>query len=131
MSIVAVLETVFCISGFPDNISKILFLQNVTAPMASVAVGFANFYLMLYMLSNIEEELISIKASVRVTILIMCIMAFVPLPTVISGRGYLSLISSVLGVYTFLFLNNYDKRYKNLLLIFLLIFSLLGGIFIN
>lgn len=128
MSIVAVLETVFCISGFPEIISKITLLQNVGVNVASVAVGFANFYLLIYILANIEEPLVSMKSAIRISLILMCVMVCVPLPNALSGKIYLSVVAGILCLYSFLFLNNADERYQKVLLTFLVIFTLVGAL---
>ncbi len=131
LAIVAVLETVFCISGFPQIISNITLFKYVIVERAAVAVGFANFYILIYMLANIQEELISMKSTIKVSILIMIVLCFVPLPEVIASRNYLSIFAGILCLYTFLFLNQHDSRYRKVLLAFLTIFTLVGGLFVN
>lgn len=128
---VAVLETVFCISGFPELIGNITLFKYVALENAIVAVGFANFYILLYMIANIEEEVFSIKPSMRISIVFACLLVFVPLPKVISSRIYLSLVACALCLFTFLFLNNSDKRYRKAFLAVLVLFTLIGGLFVN
>lgn len=131
VSIVAVIEAVVCMSGLPDVIERFTLFSNVTAVNAAVVVGFANLYLLLYMITNIEEEIVSFKVSMRLSILFMCIMVFMPLPSLISSKGYVTLFSAILCMFTFLFLNNKDKKYRKVLMTFLVLFTLAGGIFVN
>lgn len=131
LSIVGVLETVFCISGFPEIISKITLFNYTLVERVAVAVGFANFYLLIYMLANIQENFVNIKSAIRISLILICVVAFVPLPTAISNRGYMSLFAALLCLYTFAFLNNGDLRYRKVLLTFLVIFSLIGGLLVN
>ena len=131
LSTIAVLETVFCISGFPELIGKITLFKYVTLENAVIAVNFINLYILLYMIANIEEEVFSIKESMRIAVIFACLLVFVPLPKVISSRIYLSLVACTLCLFTFLFLNNSDKRYRKAFLALLVLFTLIGGVFVN
>lgn len=131
VAVVAVLETVFCISGFSEVISKITLFKYVLPERAAVAVSFANFYLMIYMLANIQENLVKIKSAIRISLIITCIIVFLPLPTIVSGNGYMSIFAAIICLYTFAFLNNGDVRYRKVLLTFLVIFTLIGGVLVN
>ena len=131
ISIVAVLETVFCVSGLPQILSNITLLKYTTIQRIVPAIGFANFYILLYILANIDEEIVSMKISIRISLLAMCIVAFIPLPVEFSTKGYLLLISGTLCLLSFLFLNSSDKRYKKVLLSILLLLSLIGGVLVN
>lgn len=131
VSIVAILESVFCISGFPEWLSNITLFKYTIVERVAVTVNFANFYLLIYMISNIQENLVSIKSAIRISLVLICVAAFVPLPTVISSRIYLSIFAAILCLYTFLFLNNGDARYRKVLLTFLVIFTIIGGLLVN
>lgn len=126
MSVVAVLETIFCISGVPEIIANITMLKYVNAQNIAVVVSFINFYMLLYMLSNIEEEFVGIKSSIRISIAIMIIIIFIQLPTAISSKNYVTIFSCLLCLYVFLFLNNKDERYQKVLFAFMYIFTLIG-----
>ena len=131
IAIVAVLETVFCISGFPEIISKLTMFRYVIVERAAVAVSFANMYILLYMLSNIQEDFFKIKSSIKIATITMCVVILVPLPEGIATRRYVTIISCLLCMYTFLFLNNGDSRYRKVLLSFLVIFTIVGSICVN
>lgn len=131
ITIVAVLETIFCISGFPEIISKITLFKYVIVERASVAVGIANFYILIYMLANIQDTLLSMKVMIRGTIILMCTLVFVPFPTEMSSKLYLSLFAGILCLLTFLFLNNGDKRYRNVLMVFMIVLTITGAICVN
>ena len=128
LTIVTVLESVYCISGFPEIINKITMLSNVSAVRVVPAVQLANLFIIFYFLGNIKESLFKLRYQIRTTIISICILAIIKYPTQFSGVGFLYLFAAELTLLTFMFLNYSDKNYQKTFLILLTIFSALGGI---
>jgi len=128
---VTVVETIFCISGFPEIVSKLTLFKFVTVERCAVAVGLASLYMMLYIISNIEEELFKFKYTMRITLVIMCFTIFIKFPEAFVARGYLYLFAGILCMLTFLFLNYTDKKYKKVLLTVLVMLTLISGATVN
>ncbi len=128
MTIIAVIESVYCMSGFPEFISKLTMLSGAGGLRVMPAVMLANLFILFYFLANVKEELFNIKVNIRITILVVCLLAFIPYPAVFASKGFLYLFASELSLLTFMFLNFSDKRYTKVFLFFLVLFSLIGGI---
>ena len=129
--IVMVFETVYCISGFPEIINKITFLSQVNPMRVLPAVHLINYFTMFYFLGNVKEELFEIKYAMRLTVFVACILAFINLPEIYSGRVNRNLLVCELTMFTFLLLNYSNPKYRTALLFFLLIFTLIGGVTVN
>ena len=128
ISIVAVLETVYCISGFPDFIDKFTMISTVGGLRVVPAVLLANLFIIFYMMENIDDLGIKPVPSIRITLLFVCVLLFIKYPTTIAINKYLYLFAAELSVLTLSFLNYSDKRYKKVFLIMLIFFTLIGGI---
>lgn len=131
ITIVTVLETVFCISGFPSIISKVTLFSQTNALRTMSSVSLANLIIIFYFLGNVEEELFKIKYSMRITIITACILIFVSFPTVFLSRIFMYLFVAEFTLLTFLFLNFGDKKYQKVLLFFLILTTLISGIPVN
>ncbi len=131
ITIVTVLETVFCISGFPDIVSKLTFFSEANSLRTVISVQVANLFIMFYFLANIKEELFKIKGAMRITVIFCCIVIFIKLPIVFSAKIFMYIFAAELSLLTFLFLNFSDKKYQKVFLFFLLLFTLLGGVPVN
>lgn len=131
ITIITILQTVFCLSGFSETIDEIIGFNFIDVPRAVIAVNLANVYILFYMISNIEERVFSLKKSITLTLITVCLLVFVPLPIAISNKVYLSVLSGELCVLALLFYNFADSRYKNVLLTTLVILTLITGVFLN
>lgn len=130
ITIVAVLETIFCISGFPKALNQILGFDNISVVRCSVAVNYANLLLLLYIISNIDE-IFKIKVAIKLTLVSVCILAFIGYPAEFSSRNYIYLFAAELCILFLLFYNYGNKKYTKVLLFFMLLFTLTSGIFVN
>lgn len=130
ITIVSVLETIFCISGFPNIVSKIFGFDEVNIIRASIAVNYMNLLLVFYMISNIDE-IFKLRTAVKLTLISACLLAFIGYPSAISARGYIYIFAAELCVLFLLFYNYGNKKYKKVLLFFMLLFTLIAGIFVN
>ena len=128
LTTIAVLETVYCISGFPGIINKITMLSGASSVRVVPAVQFTNLLIMLYILGNIEEPLFNIKQAIRITIISICVLAIIRYPIEFATNGFLYLFSIEFSLFVFLFLNYLDEKYKKILIFFLTVISLVGGI---
>ena len=128
ITLVTVLETVYCISGFPDVISKFTMLSGVSAMRVVPAVQLANLFIIFYFLENVKETLFSIKHVMRITVVAICVLVIIRYPVQFSGKGFLYLFAAELTLLTFMFLNYSDKKYQKVFLVVLSLISLLGGI---
>ena len=126
--LITVLETVYCISGFPEIIAKFIMLSGVSPMRVIPAVQFANIIILFYFLENIKDSVFSMKYAIRITIVTICFLAFIKYPTIFSSKGFLYLFVAEMSLLVFMFLNYSDKNYKKVFLILLCIISLIGGI---
>ena len=131
MVLVTVFETIFCLSGFPRVISNITLLKHVTTERCAVSVALANVYIYLYILSNIKEEIFNIKTSIKITLISMCLIAIMPVPSELSSNVYIYIFPAIYALFCFLLLNNEDSRYRKVFLFFTVVFTLIGGIYVN
>ncbi len=131
ITLVAVLETVFCMSGFPTILEKITLFSNVLLTRSIAAVNLANVYIMFYMLKNINKKIFSISGAMRVSIVLMIVVGFIGYPEIFGTRMFLNLFMVEACLLSFLFLIFHDENYKKTLLFFLCIFTLIGGITVN
>ena len=126
--IVTVLETVYCISGFPEIINKFTMLSGVSAVRVVPAVQLANLFIIFYFLGNLNDLSFRLSHQMRITVISICILAFIKYPTQFSGLKFLYLFAAELTLLTFMFLNHSDKNYQKVFLIILTIISALSGI---
>lgn len=127
MTVVAVLETVYCISGFPEIINKFTMLSCTSGLRVVPAVQLANLFILFYFLGNVET-IFKMKHAIRVTIVAVILLALIQYPTIFASKGFLYLFAAELSLLVFLFLNYSDKKYEKVFLFFLVLISLIGGI---
>ena len=128
MSVIAVLETVYCISGFPDVLDKFTMLSTVAGMRVVSAVQLANMFILFYIMGNIDDLGIKLKHAIRITLVLVCILVFIKYPTNFATTKFLYLFACELSVLSFLFLNYSNKKYRKVFLIVLILFTLIGGI---
>ena len=128
VTIITVLETVYCISGFPEIIGKFTMLSGVSAIRVVPAVQLANLFIMFYFMGNIDKPLFKIAHAMRITIIVICMLALIQYPTQFASKKFLFLFVAELSLLLFMFLNYSDKKYQKVFLFFLVIISLIGGI---
>ena len=131
MVIVMVFGSVYCMSGFPEIISKVTMLSQVLPLRALAGLQIANLLVMFYFFGNIDEELFNIKQAMRITIVMACVVIFIGLPSSFAEKKYLYIFACEISLFAFLFLNFTDKKYLKVFLFFLTIFTLIGGIPVN
>lgn len=130
VTIITVMETIFCISGFPKLINNVLGFNNVTVARCSIAVNYANLLILFYMISNIDG-IFKLKTAMYLSIGSACILAFISYPEVFATRTFLTLFAAELCVLFLLFYNYGNKKYKKVLLFFMVFFTLISGILVN
>ena len=65
------------------------------------------------------------------TLITMCIIVFVKMPTELSAKGYLYLTASIYCLFAFLLFNCNDKKYKKVFFAFGIIITIISGFFVN
>lgn len=128
VTVIAVLETVYCISGFPDIIDKFTMLSTVGGMRVVPAVQLANLLIMFYMMENVSDFILEMKHAIRISLVLVCILVFIKYPMVFVARKYLYLFVCELSVLSFLFLNYSNKKYRKVFLVMLILFTLMGGL---
>lgn len=129
--IISVLETVFCMSGLPDVISKITLFSNVSLSRGVAGVSLASVYIMFYMIKHIDKKVFSVTSAMRVVVVLMIAIGFIGYPENFRTKNYMMLFMIEACLMSFLFLIFHDENYKKTLLFFLCIFALIGGITVN
>lgn len=128
LSIMTVLEVVYCISGFPDIFEKVIMLMSVPGIRVVPAVHFANLLIMFYFIANVDDCTFKTKHAIRITLLMAVMLVFIQRPGMIAEKSNLYLIASELSLLTFMFMNYNDKRYIKVFVFFLMVFTLIGGL---
>ncbi len=131
ITIVSIIETVFCMSGFPEIINKISLFSNVSLSRCIAAVNLANVYILFYTLKHIDKKMFSITSAIRIAVVIMIVVGFISYPAKIATRMYLNLFMIEICLFSFLYPIFHDKNYKNVLLFFLCLITLIGGVTVN
>ena len=131
ITVVSVFETIYCISGFPNILSKITMFDGISDCVVAQAACLSNLFIMFYFFSNVEDLSFKIKYSMRITVITICLIVFIKYPTGFLGRRYLHLFACELTLLTFLFLNYNDKRYQKVLIFFMILLALISGIPVN
>ena len=134
MSIVTAFETIFCLVGLPETLSVITHFDKVNYIVCAAAVNFSSLLIAMYIISNVEEKMFELVPSMRLTMIVVVIMAlidqFQPVEK-FSSRGFMFLFVSENAALIFLFLNWTVRRYRNGFFTLMLFFVLLSGLFIN
>lgn len=125
---ITVLETVFCISGFPEIIDKVTLFSEVTSLRAASSVQIANLFILFYFLANVKEELFKIKSAMRITIACACVLIFIKMPTIYKDKIFMYIFAAEMSLLSFLLLNFNDKKYQKVFLFFLVLITLIGGL---
>lgn len=128
ITIVSVIETIYCISGFPNIVNKMTMLSGSSGIRVMPAVQLANIFIMFYFFGNIEDSLFKLKHTIRITIISICMLVFIQYPIAFSAKKFLYLFVCELSLLTFLLLNYEDKRYQKVCVFFLIIISLISGV---
>ena len=131
ITVVSVLGTVFCTSGFPNIVEKITLLEGVSNLRVMSAVNLANVFILFYFIANINEELFNIKNAIRITIVFIIVLAFIKYPTLFSNKKILYLFVCEFSLLLFTFLFHSDKRYKNTMLFLMVLLTMISGIPVN
>ncbi len=131
ITVVSVIETVFCISGLPEVINKISLFSNVSLSRCIGAVNLANVYIIFYTLKHIDKKIFSITSAMRIAVVLMIVVGFISYPEKIATRMYLNLFMIEICLLSFLYSIFQDKNYKNVLLFFLCLITLIGGVTVN
>lgn len=131
ITIVAIIETVFCMSGLPDVINKVSLFSNVSLSRCVAAVNLANVYILFYTLKHIDKKIFSVTAAIRIAVVIMVVVGFISYPTSIATRMYLNLFMIEICLLSFLYSIFHDKNYKNVLLFFLCLMTIISGVTVN
>ena len=132
MLIVLVVESIWCMTGFPKVLGKISLLNMVPVEKCAVAVALGSIYLYMYMISNIEEKFISLKDSVKVVLIILVLFFCIDRPEILQAtKGQMYFFAAILTMAYFLSVNSLDKKYTKLFLGYIVIWTLVGSIFVN
>lgn len=131
ITIVTVLETMYCTSGFPEFLNRITLFSKSNILSSAPAVNFANLLIIFYFLGNIKEKIIKFKNTIRISLVVVCILIFIERPIAFISNSYLYLFVAELCLLSFLFLNYDDKKYRNVFLFFLILITLIGGVTVN
>lgn len=129
--IVLCFESIWCMSGFPEFIAKITLFNKVPVERCAVSVGLGLVYLYIYMFANIDEKFIKQTNCGYISLAILIILFFVPLPAELDTRNYLNIFVMIEAGGSFILLNMGDKKYKNVFLTFGIIMTLISGITVN
>ena len=130
--VVTVLETIFCISGLTEVIEKITMFYGIEDLMVMPAVNLANVFIIFYIISNIDEQLFKMKHAIRITLIMVCVLAFLKYPNVFStNKIFLYLFAVEITALTYMMLNYSDKRYQKVLMFILLLLTVISGVPIN
>lgn len=131
ITVISVLEIVYCFMGFPEVLNKILLLEQVNIYRMMSAIQFANLLIMFYFIGCIKEKLFSVKVNMRITIVFLILLVFVVFPTDISSRLYLTLYIVELTSFIFSFLNMEETGYRKALVVLLILITLISGVPVN
>lgn len=131
LAFIVTIEIIHCFTGLPDIISNLTLFKYVSTQSVAIAISLANVYLYLYILSNIKEKIFNIKYAIRITLITVCIIALVSVPTELSSNGYIYAFACVYCLFAFLLLNSTEKKYKNVFCVCAIIFTIISGGFIN
>lgn len=124
--IVIVLQSIFCMTKLP--IFKIIGWDNTwNMSLCASAISLASVYLYMYMIANIDENIFSIKNSMRMTLALLVFYFLIPKPEIFMFRGYMYGLACLITLLYFMFINFGDKRYKKVLLILLVIWSVISS----
>lgn len=128
ITIVSVLETIYCISGLPAIFENITLFSKTDISCVAPAINFANLLIIFYFLGNVKEKIIKFKNTIRISLAIVCILIFIERPVAFATNSYLYLFVAELCLLVFLFLNYDDKKYRNVFLFFLCLITLISGL---
>ena len=129
--IVLVLETVWCVSGIPNSIAKIVFLNLVPVERCAVAIGLGSIYLYIYMLAHVDEKFIKQTNAVYIILAVLVLVFFIPFPDSLKARKFLYMFVAIETLGGFLLLNIGDKKYQKVFLFFAVLITLISGITVN
>lgn len=125
ITLVTVVQTVFCMSSLPKIIGDITLLSYSSISRVMASVNLANVYILFYIIKNIDKKMFSITSAMRIAVVLMIIVGFIAYPTIFATRGFLTLFIIEACILSFLFLILHDENYKKVLLFFMLVFSIL------
>lgn len=133
--IVSAILSIYCIVGLPEFLSKLTLLSMSMGNRATVALAALNIYILIYLISKVEEEqefkffdkkIIPIIISIIMTVI--CIF--------LDGNNYLrdwefgfSII--VFAILFYMIFNIDNKKIRNIFILSCAIITLIGGITVN
>lgn len=127
MILVIVIESIWCMTGL-EILGNILKFSGLYMEVCAAAVSLACVYLYIYMIANIEENIFSMRTSVKVVLGLLVLYFLIPRPDVFMTKGYMYVLAMLITLLYFLFINFADKRYQKVLLIVLTIWSVISFI---
>lgn len=127
-----ILESVWCMVGFPSFLGKISLMNLVSVERCAIAVALGCIYLYMYMISNIEEKYITLINAMRITLVLLVVFAVVDKPAIFQvSKNYIYIFTIIVTLFYFLILNSTDKKYRFIFLSCVIILNLLSSIFVN
>lgn len=126
MIIAVVIESIWCMVQ-PEILGKIFgFSKYGYIEAATTAVSLGCIYLYIYMIANIDENVFSMKTSIKIVLGFLVLYFLVPRPDVFMSKGYMYILAMLITLLYFLFINFADERYRKVLLVVLTIWSLIS-----
>ena len=133
--VVAVMLSVFSIIGMPAILAKFTLLSMSTGARAAVPLAALNIYILMYIISRIDEneEIVLIKNKfipviISLGLMMLCMFG--------DGNNHLKLYEIILSCILFalmfyMSLSLHKKELRNILLLFMTIVTLIGGVMVN
>ena len=129
MILLIVLQSVFCMSKLPI-FNFIGWNVNSNIAYAASATGLTCIYLYIYMIANIEENMFKMKNAAKIALAFLVFYFLAPRPEAFMGKGYMYVLAMLVTLLYFLFIQFTDKRYKNVLLVVLSLWSIISAVLV-
>jgi len=128
ITIITVLETIYCISGFPEIINKFTMLSGVSSMRVVPSIQLSNLFIMFYFIGNIDDFKVDLKYSMRIAVISICILPFIQYPQIFMPKKFLYIFVCELCMLIFMFFNYSEKKYQKVFIKLLMLLSLIAGV---
>lgn len=129
--LILVFESIFCLSGLPNIISKITFLQMVPVQRCAVSIGLGSIYITLYLFEHVKERIIKQSICAYIVLFFLALLIFIPFPNELNTKKYLYIFAIFECIGGFLLFNLGNKKYEKIFMIFAVVFTIISGLTVN
>lgn len=125
---IAIMQTIWCIFGYPEVLAKLTLMSSLTAGRCAVSLSLINVYILMYLLSNKEDIKINNKTKIIIVEIMILLILNVKIPIEEYEYNYLSCVIIIYLIFileVIIIVNYNNKKFYNALIVLLCMHTLI------